>query len=687
MPDGAPPFDKFEQLRQQAEEMLRHRPEEGAYSTTEFFELIHELKIQQAELEIQNEELQQAQQEIFKLKQEYENLYEFAPCGYITLDANGLITRINLSAVNLLGVYRNSLLNSSFFRFICSGWDQLYLESRREAIQTGEKQSIELPLKGEGQDPLWVRAEIEANGSEATEEKGWRMVLVDISKQKAAEQGRQASEERFRSMMESMKDAAYIVSPDYRVEYMNPQMISLIGRDATGELCYQAMYGNERKCAGCVLDQILKGESVEYEYADTRSNRHYSVLASPIHQPDGAISKLTVFRDITENKAKEAMLRQVRKMESIGTLAGGIAHDFNNILYIIWGNTELALDEIPADHPAHGSIKAIQTAGQRGADIVNQLLHFSRGSEQGSKAVDVVLLTKEVFKLLRATIPATIDIRCALSTEALTIRADPVQFHQVLMNLCINASQAMEESGGSLEIRIDAMDLDAHTARFYPDLKPGPHVRISVCDTGPGIAPEHMDRIFDPYFTTKEVGKGSGMGLAVVHGIVKSHNGTVTARSRPGKGATFSLLFPRIEQAPAPACQTESRTPQGNETILFVDDEPSIREMIQMLLNHLGYRLEIASDPTEALALFNQRPQDFDLVITDMSMPRMSGVQLFESLKAIREDIPVILCTGHSCQIDAEKAAAMGIDAYLMKPTTKQEIAETIRQVLDKTKQ
>ncbi len=508
--------------------------------------------------------------------------------------------------------------------------------------------------------------------------------VVDITKRKCAEDALRESEEKYRLMMEAMRDAAYICSPEFRIEYMNPKMISRIGRDAIGKSCHKAIYNYDEKCSWCVFDQIQQGEHVEYELADPKDNRYYAIANSPILHSDGTISKLTIFRDITENKAIESQLQQARKMESIGTLAGGIAHDFNNILFMITGNAELALENIPESNPTHANLKEIKTAGLRAAGIVNQLLNFSRNSDQELRPIEAITVIKDALRFLRATIPTTVELRKHLPDTDIAIMADPVQINQILMNLYTNAAQAMEKTGGILEINVENKTLTEDAAGNYPDLTAGEYLKIRVSDTGPGINPEIIGRIFDPYFTTKEFGKGSGLGLAVVHGVVKSHNGAITIDSEPGKGTDFIILFPVIDEKPEVEAKPSDEAPPGYETILFVDDEQAIVNMTAQVLERLGYKVKTETNPIAALELFQSKPDDFDLVITDMTMPRMTGVKLSEKLKAVRPDIPVILATGHSSLIDEGKAKKMGIDAYVMKPILKSDIAMAIRTVLDK---
>ena len=364
-----------------------------------------------------------------------------------------------------------------------------------------------------------------------------------------------------------------------------------------------------------------------------------------------------------EHKRLEAQLHQSRKMESIGTMAGGIAHDFNNILHAILGHADLARSHISDVHPADYNLQEIKTSCQRAATVVRQLVNFSRRNPQKLKPIDAIAEIKATLLFLRSTIPTTIEIRKHIPDTAVTIFADPVQIKQLLMNLCNNAFQAMEETGGVLEVNVETEVKTEHSAEINPEQTPGKYLKIRVSDTGPGIDPTIIDRIFDPYFTTKKIGKGSGMGLAIVHGIVKNHNGMITVDSPPGKGAGFNIFLPVVSDNPTVEATKAEEIPSGDETILFVDDEEAIVNMTAKMLKRLGYDVNTKMNPVEALELFKSKPYRFDLVITDMAMPQLNGVQLYKKLIEIRSDIPVIICTGHSSLIDEKRSRELRIAA------------------------
>ena len=388
--------------------------------------------------------------------------------------------------------------------------------------------------------------------------------------------------------------------------------------------------------------------------------------------------------ELQRRKAAEAQLIQAQKMEAIGTLAGGIAHDFNNILSSMIGFTELSLLDIADNSPVHEHLQQVLAAGNRARDLVHQILAFSRQVEHRSKTVQVLPIVKETLKLLRATLPATIDLQQDLDSSSV-IEADPTMIHQVLLNLCTNAAHAMEEQGGILRVVLRDVCLKPDGMDRPADLEPGNYFMLKVSDTGCGIVPEIKDRIFDPFFTTKEIGKGTGIGLAAVHGIIKSHGGSIQVDSRPGYGTMFEVLLPRIENPDADGAEDGPSIPTGTETLLFIDDEKSIVHIAQSLLEGLGYTVFADNNWQKALHLFESQPQQFDLVITDMTMPQMTGTVLAEKLRQIRDDIPIVLCTGYSTSLSQAQLSEIGIQALVTKPFFRHQIAETVRETLDRT--
>ncbi len=380
----------------------------------------------------------------------------------------------------------------------------------------------------------------------------------------------------------------------------------------------------------------------------------------------------------------ERQLQQVLKIQAIGTLAGGIAHDFNNILFPIMGYTELTMDEVSEDSVAHKNLEEILKAANRAKGLVQQILTFSRQSGQERKPVKVQYIIKEALNLLRASIPASIEIIHNIDNDCNPVMGDATQIHQVIMNLCTNAYQAMQDKGGKLEVILSEVDIGYEETIEKIGMQPGKHLQLTVKDEGCGMDASVLERIFEPYYTTKEQGKGTGLGLSVIHGIIKNHGGDITVASSPRKGTTFQVYLPLIEDADGVTeFEPSNGAAKGNERILLIDDEEQIISMEQQMLENLGYQVTARTDSVEALDEFAKQPQNYDLVITDMTMPHMSGDELAQKLLDIKPDIPVILCTGFNEDITEEKALSMGIQKFVMKPVIKNDLATTIRTVLD----
>jgi PAS domain S-box-containing protein len=511
---------------------------------------------------------------------------------------------------------------------------------------------------------------------------------IDLTERKRAEEKLKESEEKYRFMMESFTDPLYICSPDFRIEYMNPAMIRRIGRDATHENCHSALHGMDHPCGWCDFEAVGAGKTMEINLKSPFDDRHYRVTHMPVHHKDGTVSKMALFRDITEylkavveKEKAQAQLIQSQKMESIGTLAGGIAHEFNNMLSIIMGNTELAMDELPEWNPARTSLEEIRVAGLRARDMVKQLLTFSRKDDAKKTALDMGAVVKESLRLIRSSIPANIDIHQNISKTPAVVLGNITQINQVLINLCSNAADAMMQTGGSLGIDLDTLVLAEDSP--YAGLAPGSYVKLVVSDTGSGMDKDTLNRVFEPYFTTKGIGKGTGIGLAVVHGIVERHQGLIRVESTLGKGSVFTLLFPAFQGRIEPAKEEQNNLPKGRERILFVDDEPVLMKLGKQRLEMLGYTVQGATDPLRALEIFKADPGAFDLLITDMAMPGMTGDQLAVEMFRIRPKLPAMLCTGYSETLSEQKAYDIGFSSFVMKPVDRTELALAVRKILD----
>ncbi len=422
---------------------------------------------------------------------------------------------------------------------------------------------------------------------------------------------------------------------------------------------------------------------------DTAFNEDDVLLLSIFaYQAAIAIEHARLYEELKERLEEEKLIQrklaESEKFQALGQMASGVAHDFNNILTAIMGYAEVAKYDLPGDAPAKQSMDQIMQASHRAKDLVNQILAFSRQSEQERVPVEGQHLVREVLNLLRASLPTTIEIRQNIKTPSGTILADPTQIHQIIMNLCTNAHHAMWEKGGILEVKVSPVELDSDDVEDYEELEAGSFLNITVRDTGHGMDKGVMEKIFDPYFTTKEKGVGTGMGLAVVHGIVKSHGGGIKVSSQVGKGTTVIILLPRIQRKIEYEPESFESLPKGDEKLLFVDDEKVIVELAKKMLERLGYKVDTNISPVKALEAFRADPQGYDLVVSDMTMPKMTGDVLAEQVMAIRPDIPVILYTGYSERITKEKAKGIGIKRLVMKPIVMSELSKAIRELLDK---
>jgi PAS domain S-box-containing protein len=439
------------------------------------------------------------------------------------------------------------------------------------------------------------------------------------------------------------------------------------------------------QCDREVMASGLPMQDVEETLARA-DGQERSVITSkvPLKDSEGAVyGVLGIFYDITERKLMEETLKQSQKMEAIGTLAGGIAHDFNNILGSIYGYTELAMDAATQGSDAYESLEQVLKSAQRAKELIRQILTFSRKGQEERKPLFLAGIVKEEAKLLRSTLPTTVEIRQQIDPEAGMVNADLTQMHQVVMNLCTNAAYAMREKGGVLTIALVAEEITSESSKRYHDLSPGPFVKLKVSDTGTGIDPNIVHRIFEPFFTTKPKERGTGMGLAVVHGIIRDHGGDIVVESQPGEGTTFTVLLPQVVSGARIEAERSAIVPTGVERILFVDDEKSLLEMMDKMLISLGYEVTAMGSSLEALEAYRSNPEFFDIVITDHTMPHMTGYRLSQCILEANPDARIILCTGYSDSITPEKVADAGIKKLLYKPLEKMEIAKAIRKVLD----
>lgn len=527
---------------------------------------------------------------------------------------------------------------------------------------------------------------------------------IEMEERRLAAVAVRASEQKYRLLADNINDIIWLMDlKQKRLTYVSPSVERVRGftpeetmAQSLEEILTPASRRKAIKITSSKLrkdKQVLQGGAFTLEveiYNKDRSVRWAEITVSLIRNPENYSDMLLgVTRDITNRKQSEqekarleVQLRQAQKMESIGTLAGGIAHDFNNILACIIGFTELGLDDAPKGSVLSENLQEIHTAGIRAKELVKQILTFARQTDNDLKPVQMNGIIKDTLRLIRSLLPSTIQIESNIESSSL-ILANPTQLHQVLMNLCTNAADAMEPGGGNLDVSIK--DIMVDTSRKAPvlDMKPGPYVQLTVSDTGTGISPDMLSSIFDPFFTTKEVGKGTGMGLAVVHGIVESYEGKIMVDSALNKGTVVTVYLPINKGHETLSDGKLDVMPTGGERILFVDDENAISNMSCMLLERLGYRVSTRTSSLEALELFRQNPEQFDLIITDLTMPNMTGIKLTEKILDIRPGMPIILCTGYNDKIPEKSFEALGIKALVHKPFAKLHLAKMIRKVLD----
>lgn len=514
--------------------------------------------------------------------------------------------------------------------------------------------------------------------------------LAGIIERKQALNALYSSKERYRGLVENARDIIFTLSPDGIITSLNPAFEDITGyscADWLNKSYIPIVHPEDIPTAVSILQQTLKGEIKPlFELRIKSKSQDYKILEftlTPQFDQDKIVNILGIGRNIMERKNLENQLFQAQKLEAIGTLASGIAHDFNNILTAIMGYTEMTKLKVPAPF-VQNNLQEVLNASKRAKDLVNQILAFSRQSKQEWKPLIVYPIIKEALKLIRASIPTTIEIRYNITSTETSILGDPGQIHQVVMNLCINAAQAMNEKGGVLQVELIPWYFDSRDAVSYSDVPQSKYLRLSVRDTGYGMEHHVLERIFEPFFTTKKPEQGTGMGLAVVHGIVKRHNGIIKVESKPLVGTTFHIFFPVIESHTEFVIDQPIARTGGKERILFVDDEVSIVQMWKQTLELIGYEVDARANSLDALNIFSLHPEKFDLLITDQTMPNMTGIELAEKIIAIRPGIPVILYSGYNKEVTPEKVKSLGIREYLVKPVALFEMSNVIQQVLNR---
>ncbi len=633
-------------------------------------------------------------------EEKYRTILDNIEDGYYEVDLKGNLTFFNDSVIRFFGYSPSAMAGMNYREYMDADNADKMFQTFNKVFETGK------PAKGFDWEVIKVdgsRGYLNASVSLMTNAEGnpigFRGIVRDITRRKQSEIELRESEARYRQLLNHAPSGIYEIDlVDGKFVSVNDVMCEYTGytkRELMSMSALDILSEESQKQSIDRLGKVLNGEkvpvSVKYR-AIAKNGREFWVMLNTkvIKGSDGKPkSILVVAHDITEQKQAEEeknnleyQLQQAQKMEAIGTLAGGIAHDFNNILSVIIGYTELILMNGKVDGEVRQNLKEIFNASKHARDLVKQILAFSRQNKQERKPIQVAHIVKEAIKMLRASLPATILIQQNIGKKIGIIEADPTQIHQVLMNLCTNASHAINEQDGVLEIGLGNVELDHNAVAEMPDIQPGPYLRLSIKDTGDGIHPDMLQQIFNPYFTTKKKGEGTGLGLAVVQGIVKSLNGAISVDSQVGKGTTFNVYLPTIKRQLAKEEKISTPPPMGCERILLVDDEQPLVEIGKQMLERLGYKVETRTSSIEALELFKADPNRFDLVITDIVMPNMTGDKLAGKILRLRTDIPIVLCTGYSEKFSRQHASSMGIQSFLMKPLVMQDLASTVRQAL-----
>lgn len=640
-------------------------------------------------------ERKEAEDVIRKGERKFRAIYEQAPTGIAILDSlSGRFTQINKKYCDIAGYTQEEMLNRTFQDITHPDDLQSDLD-RMQQLLAGDVNSFQMEKRyiRKNGEVIWVHLTCVPLWLEPTDPRLHIAMVEDITHRKQGEKALRESEEWFRLLTEAIPQQVWTAQPDGSLDFVSQRVIEYFERpfeDIVGHGWKELLHPDDLPaCLTSWAEARETNQPYEIEFRLRRGSdqtyRWHLGRALPIFNQEGQVVRwFGTNTDITEFKQLEVQARQSQKMEAIGTLAGGIAHDFNNILMGVVGYTELAKQKVGENEVVKQHLDEVLVAGQRAKELVQQILAFSRQTEQEWQPVELQLVVKEVCKFLRASLPATIEIRQNFSEATTIILGDTIQIHQVVMNLCANAEYAMRECGGLLELTLEHVAGEIDGRGVHPDLMGGSYVCLTVRDTGAGMTPEVAQRIFDPFFTTKGVGEGTGMGLAVVHGIVLSHGGVIHVESEPGYGATFKIYFPEME---AGSIQQEDHPLQqeifmGRGNILFVEDEEPLARLGEEAMRGLGYEVVVRTSSVEALEVFRADPSRFDVVVTDQTMPNITGEALARELLQLRPDVPIILCTGFSHAITPEQAKAIGIRAYLLKPLLIKDLGRALRDVL-----
>jgi PAS domain S-box-containing protein len=607
------------------------------------------------------------------------------------LDLNGIFYFISPSHTQILGYSPEEMIGTNAFAYLHPDDKERVVAAFGNCLSDGIAHEIFRFRHKDGR-YVWLDASAKLTGDSQGFFTGVVVGGRDISKRKEAEERLRESEDNLRSIYNNATEGIFQSTPEGRFLSVNPAFARIFGYASPEEMIaavtdistqYYINPEDRRRYVKILEEQ---GTINGFEFRAQRKDGSEIWISNNTwasFDKNGRVLRYEgIVEDITEKKNLAVQLLHAQKMEAVGTMAGGIAHDFNNILSSMIGYTELAMDE-PDEKERQHDLEQVLRSCDRAKSLINRILAFSRKTVVDKRPVDLGRQIREAVKLLRSATPATIHIRQNIPSRDATVLADVSQMHQVVMNLCTNAVHAMKERGGVLEVSLTQLEAEQGNALISPDIKPGPYLLMEVTDTGHGMDDGVMKRIFDPFFTTKEASEGTGLGLSVVFGIVKGHDGYITVRSEPGCGTTFSVYFPRIQEQTTQETVPEQIIAGGSgERILFVDDEEMLVRLGRGMLIKLGYRVSEVTDSALALEMIMENPDAYDLVITDMTMPCMTGLDLVREIWKIRPKLPAVLCTGYSELIDEEKARRVGFNGFIQKPLHLRELAATIRDVL-----